>query len=144
MINSSKITTVLFTISLTVILFSCKDKTKSTTDETYTAKQEIDWTQAHEYYLQHIKKTHQYLDSLNQTSPNSQEAKNYFIKARQAFKEAEPYASYLNPEVGHQANGPALPRLTDDTQRVLLPIGFQKIEESIYEGGVAENDSSIF
>ena len=140
MINSSKITTVLFTISLTVILFSCKEKTKSTTDETYTAKQEIDWTQAHEYYLQHIKKTHQYLDSLNQTSPNSEEAKNYFIKARQAFKEAEPYASYLNPEVGHQANGPALPRLTDDTQRVLLPIGFQKIEESIYEGGVAEND----
>ena len=70
MINSSKITTVLFTISLTVILFSCKEKTKSTTDETYTAKQEVDWTQAHEYYLQHIKKTHQYLDSLNQTSPN--------------------------------------------------------------------------
>ena len=54
--------------------------------------------------------------------------------SRKAFKKAEPYASYLKPEVGHRANGPALPILTEDTQKILAPIGFQKIEESIYDG----------
>jgi cytochrome c peroxidase len=39
----------------------------------------------------------------------------------------------LSPEVGHKANGPALPSFTDDTQRVLEPIGLQQIEQTIYE-----------
>ncbi|WBL24124.1 cytochrome c peroxidase [Zunongwangia sp. HGR-M22] len=121
-----------------LLLYACKKEYQDT--HTSTLKARVDWTAAQDYYLKNIKNTLAYLDSLNKTSVKSPKAKNYFIQARQAFKEAEPYASYLNPEVGHQANGPALPRLTDDTQRVLLPIGFQKIEESIYEGDVSEND----
>lgn len=127
------------TLALT-LLYACKKEHEKEEEETSTLKARVDWTAAQDYYLKNIKNTLAYLDSLNQISVNSPNAKNYFIEARKAFKEAEPYASYLNPEVGHQANGPALPRLTDDTQRVLLPIGLQKIEESIYEGGVSEND----
>jgi cytochrome c peroxidase len=74
------------------------------------------------------------LDSLKDISPNTQQAKELFKKVRVAFKKAEPYASYLNPEVGHRVNGPALPIYKEDNGKVLHPVGLQKIEESIYEG----------
>jgi cytochrome c peroxidase len=60
----------------------------------------------------------------------SSDAKDIFKSLRIAFKKAEPYASYLSPEVGHKANGPALPSFTDDTQRVLAPIGLQQLEQT--------------
>ncbi len=117
-----------------VLLASCKQN--STAEETYETA--VNWEPAHTYYLNHINETAAYLDSLSGISSSDSMAKSYFIKVREAFKKAEPYASYLNPEVGHQANGPALPRLTDDTQRVLQPIGLQRLEESIYEGAEDE------
>ncbi|MBW2960373.1 cytochrome-c peroxidase [Mesonia aestuariivivens] len=120
------------------VIAACKNEQKNKKTEASLTK--VNWSSAQNYYLENSTKTLKYLDSLNNTSVKSAKAKAYFIKTREAFKEAEPYASYLKPEVGHQANGPALPRLTEDTQRVLLPIGLQKIEESIYEGGVSEND----
>src|SRR5690606_22432126 len=51
-----------------------------------------------------------------------------------------PYASYLNPEVGHRANGPALPVYKEDSGKILFPIGFQKIEESIYDQETSKID----
>ncbi|WP_073097173.1 cytochrome c peroxidase [Leeuwenhoekiella marinoflava] len=129
----------MLTVTLVSVMFSaCKNEEKTTQSDELVAR--VDWTAVQDFYLENSKKTLAYLDSLNTSSVSSEAAKIYFIEARKAFKEAEPYASYLKPEVGHQANGPALPRLTDDTQRVLLPIGLQKIEESIYEGGVSENN----
>ncbi|PHR97963.1 MAG: cytochrome-c peroxidase [Leeuwenhoekiella sp.] len=120
-----------------LILASCKEN--KPVPETYEIA--VDWQPAHQYYLKHINETAAYLDSLDRVSSSDSLAKIYFIKAREAFKKAEPYASYLNPSVGHQANGPALPRLTDDTQRVLQPIGLQRLEESIYEGA---EDEALF
>ncbi|PHQ27816.1 cytochrome c peroxidase [Leeuwenhoekiella nanhaiensis] len=120
-----------------LILASCKENKPAL--ENYEIA--VDWQPAHQYYFKHINETAAYLDSLNGVSSSDSLAKIYFIKAREAFKKAEPYASYLNPPVGHQANGPALPRLTDDTQRVLQPIGLQRLEESIYEGA---EDEALF
>ncbi|WP_442846242.1 cytochrome c peroxidase [Leeuwenhoekiella sp. H156] len=120
-----------------LILASCKEDKPA--PETYEIA--VDWQPAHQYYLKHINETAAYLDSLDGVASSDSLAKIYFIKAREAFKKAEPYASYLNPPVGHQANGPALPRLTDDTQRVLQPIGLQRLEESIYEGA---EDEALF
>lgn len=123
----------LFTrLGLIVLLcFSaCKNDKKA--DETLTAL--VDWQPTQEYYKMHLAEAMQYLDSLAVTPAESAKAKIYFSKARVAFKKAEPYASYINPVVGHRANGPALPFLTDDSQKVLEPVGLQKIEESIYEG----------
>ncbi|MGO4911681.1 cytochrome c peroxidase [Leeuwenhoekiella sp. W20_SRS_FM14] len=119
--------------SVLLLSNSCK---KETTTE--ALEQRIDWSAAHNFYLENITLALSYIDSLQTVQSSDIKAKTYFIKAREAFKQAEPFASYLSPEVGHQANGPALPRLTDDTQKVLQPIGFQKLEESIYEGGVSE------
>ncbi|MGY6647273.1 cytochrome-c peroxidase [Wenyingzhuangia sp. IMCC45574] len=114
------------------IILSCKQE-KSTTN-----KSEVDFTKAQEFYLFHIKQAVVYIDSLALYDVDAVEAKTIFKKLRIAFKKAEPYAAYLNPEVGCKANGPALPHFTDDTQRVLKPIGLQKIEESIYEGGISK------
>ena len=96
------------------------------------------WEAAKSIYLESINKSIAYLDSLKEISVSDKKAKTYFIKARQEFKKAEPFASYLYPEVGHRTNGPALPIFTDDTQRVLSPTGLQKMEESIYEGEVSD------
>ena len=124
----------LFT-ALMSLLFSCKN------GESYTEKKTEDlpdWDAAKIIYLESITNSITYLDSLNETSVTDERAKTYFIKVREEFKKAEPFASYLYPEVGHKTNGPALAIFTDDTQRVLNPTGLQKMEESIYEGEVSD------
>ncbi|OBX25362.1 cytochrome c peroxidase [Gelidibacter algens] len=99
-----------------------------------------EWTYAQNYYLENITKSIQYLDSLKVEGFDGKNAKNLFKEARIAFKKAEPYATYLNPDVGHRANGPALPIFKEDNNKVLKPVGFQKIEESIYEGETSKAD----
>ncbi|MGB3774884.1 MAG: cytochrome c peroxidase [Leeuwenhoekiella sp.] len=116
----------------TSILISCKNQEL----ENQEAQLIPNWDYAHDYYLSNIKAADRYLDSIGQVPLNGERAKDFFQKARISFKKAEPFASYLNPEVGHRANGPALPVFAEDTERVLEPLGLQKIEESIYEGGV--------
>ena len=113
-----------------LIMFCCKPKTK---EKSVEKKVDI-FTEAHAYYSSNMALAVKYLDSLAMVDIHDPKAKTYFKLARKAFKKAEPYASYLKPEVGHRANGPALPILTEDTQKILAPIGFQKIEESIYDG----------
>ncbi|WP_010134142.1 cytochrome-c peroxidase [Ochrovirga pacifica] len=117
-----------------LLLLSCKQE-KSTTQKT-----NVDFTKAQNFYKQQIQQAIISIDSLALYKAQDTFSKLIFKQLRIAFKKAEPYASYLNPEVGHKANGPALPQFTDDTQRVLAPIGLQKIEESIYEGGTSDFD----
>ncbi|WP_373055694.1 cytochrome-c peroxidase [Zunongwangia sp. H14] len=103
-------------------------------------KNEIDWNNTRTYYLEHLKQAIAALEELKKNRPEAVENKELFTKIRKHFKIAEPYASYLNPEVGHRANGPALPVFREDNGRVLPPIGLQKIEESIYEQGVTSQE----
>ncbi|MGY5351336.1 cytochrome-c peroxidase [Wenyingzhuangia sp. IMCC45533] len=115
-------------------LVSCrKEKNKEK-----TISPEVNFDAVQQFYTQSIKNSITYIDSLAMYESHSDKAKNLFKKIRVEFKKAEPYVSYLNPEVGHRVNGPALPNFTDDTHRVLAPIGLQKIEESIYDGGVSK------
>ena len=124
---------------LLVSLNSCKvDSSKKEYVEDRSPASPLDWGLAHEFYLKNINESIGWLDSLTRLPMESKEAKLVFSKARNAFKRAEPFGAYLNPEIGHRANGPALPILTDDSQRVLQPVGLQKIEESLFEGEVAE------
>ena len=119
---------------LTLSLFlSCKDKTQELA--AVHPIDTVDWSSAQKFYQKNMTEAVELIDALSKMDAESQEAKETFIKLRVAFKKAEPYASYLNPEVGHRANGPALPVFAEDTERILNPIGLQKIEESIYEGG---------
>jgi len=117
-----------FVIILTLLLSlsACK------TDKTETIDV-IHWDVAQNYYIDNLDIASKYLDSLKTEGLTGKNTKHYFKLAREAFKKAEPFASYLNPEVGHRANGPALPVYKEDTGKILKPIGLQKIEESIYE-----------
>lgn len=100
----------------------------------------VDWSYAENFYQKNMTEAVDLIDSLSKVDAESPEAKKIFTALRVAFKKAEPYASYLNPEVGHRTNGPALPVFAEDTERILNPIGLQKIEESIYEG----EDPAVF
>ena len=94
------------------------------------------WEEARNYYLQNMNEAISGLEKMSKNKVDDSINKTLFISIREAFKKAEPYASYLNPEVGHRANGPALPIYKEDNGRFINPIGLQKIEETLYEGGV--------
>lgn len=117
----------------TVLSVSCKNDTLLKKEVAHNNENGIDWTLAQNYYLQHIANATTYLKELDSLPMTGDATKALFKKVRIEFKKAEPYASYLNPTVGHKANGPALPSVTEDSQRLLPPVGLQKIEESIYE-----------
>ncbi|TVZ53339.1 cytochrome c peroxidase [Dokdonia sp. Hel_I_53] len=110
-------------------ILSCDQK------ENYSVQIVPDWDGARAIYLSEIKKTIKGIDSLATIDAQDPNAKAIFKNTRIAFKKAEPYASYLNPPVGHRVNGPALPIYKEDNGKTLHPVGFQKIEESIYDGG---------
>ncbi|MFL1895592.1 cytochrome-c peroxidase [Aquimarina sp. 2-A2] len=104
--------------------FSCKKK---------EAHYEPNWTAIQNYYSNNLTKAISLLNELRNEDLTIEEAKRLFELTRHAFKKAEPYASYLNPDVGHRVNGPALPIFKEDNQKVLNPVGLQALEESIYQ-----------
>ncbi|PRX55097.1 cytochrome-c peroxidase [Flagellimonas meridianipacifica] len=128
----------LFT-TLFFLLMACKEEPKIKTQVLEKKNMGlVDWKPAQDYYSKHITEALEQVQGLDSLPMTGEETQKKFEAIRVSFKKAEPYASYLNPEIGHRANGPALPIVTDDTQRVLLPIGLQKLEESIYEGKESE------
>lgn len=121
-------------LSLSILTSSCK------TDKTIPIP---DWVGAQEMYLEAATNCMAYLDTLKTLEPSEKKAKIIFALARKEFKIAEPYGSYLNPEVGHRANGPALPVYKEDTGKIMRPFGLQKIEESIYDGAASKEQFII-
>ena len=134
-----KYTNIIFSLTITATFISCQKDIGKKNVETISIPK-TDWAAVQTYYLEHIINSVAYLDSLKQVGHKSEKSKYYFKKTREHFKIAEPYASYLNPEVGHRANGPALPFYKEDNDKVLRPVGLQKIEESIYEDGTSLTD----
>ncbi len=122
-----------FLFTLLFITTSCKKQQDQTTAV-------LDWNTAQNYYLEHLDDTIRLLEELKNVGAKSDKAKPLFKTARIAFKQCEPYASYLNPAVGHRVNGPALPVFKEDNNKILKPVGLQKIEESIYEGETSAAD----
>ncbi len=116
-------------LTLIVGTVSCTKK------ETYSPLPYPNWKNTRDIYLTELNNAIAGIDSLTLINPKDPAAKEIFKNARVAFKKAEPYASYLNPPVGHRVNGPALPIYKEDNGKTLQPVGFQKIEEIIYDGG---------
>ena len=123
----------LFFLIICILITACQQDKKETISV-------INWKAAQNYYLQNIDIALSYIDSLEAAGMYGKKAKTYFALSRVAFKKAEPYASYLNPEVGHRANGPALPIYKEDTGKIIKPVGYQKIEESIFNNETSEAD----
>lgn len=116
-----------WTLLVLVFLASCKNK--ETTEKVVV----VDWAPAQQYYQTQMDEALALMDSLKAAGPVSPRSKAIFIKTRQAFKRAEPFASYLNPAVGHKVNGPPLPVFLDDNSRVMPAVGLQILEEHIFE-----------
>lgn len=115
---------------LILSLSGCKKR-----DSVDSSYQSLDgWISLQHYYRSHLESSIAYLDTLENIDRKQERAKEIFKKTRIAFKKAEPYISYINPEVGHRINGPALPVFKEDNTKAIHPIGLQKIEESIYDG----------
>nr|WP_298998623.1 cytochrome c peroxidase [uncultured Allomuricauda sp.] len=132
---------IVFVIFFSILIVSCRQAPKEKEIvKTQNNSNGINWTAAQDYYLANMSEALDYLSELDSLPMTGDATKEAFRKARISFKKAEPYGSYLNPEVGHKANGPALPTVTDDTQKLLPPVGFQKIEESIYNGEESEEN----
>ena len=123
----------LFFLLTSILLISCNQDKKEMIPI-------VNWSSAQEYYAQNLDVALLYIDSLELEGMHGDKAKKYFALSRAAFKKAEPYASYLNPEVGHRANGPALPIYKEDTGKIIKPVGYQKIEESIFDDETSEAD----
>ncbi|MDT0685970.1 cytochrome-c peroxidase [Autumnicola psychrophila] len=139
MINHQKA----FLLLLSVLIFSsCKNKEEyvDLAINQEQATEIVNWENTTKFYLESIEKSIAHLEELEKIGHDNTKSKEVFAMARSEFKKAEPYASYLNPPVGHRVNGPALPVFLEDNSRTMPPVGLQKIEESIYEGGVSEKE----
>ena len=122
-----------------LLSINCKNQSpKANTSNKYEDR--VNWKSVQNFYSESLNKSLIYLDSLSNEKLNGEKTKYYFAQLRSHFKNAEPYASYLNPQVGHRTNGPALPIYKDDSGKVVEPVGLQKLEETIFEEGATEND----
>ncbi len=128
--------TYVLVLCICTVLTACKEEKVTT----LLSGQVVDWSAAHTYYKVHMDECLRLIDLLLQKPVTHPDTKKTFAALRIAFKKAEPYASYLNPPIGHRANGPALPVYLEDTGKVLEPFGLQKIAESIFDGGVSQQD----
>ncbi|GAA4114880.1 cytochrome c peroxidase [Aquimarina addita] len=132
--------TILLLLISGIVLYSCHERQKKSLNDAYEDLETVSWIRVQEYYKNHIKEAIIMLDSVQLAIPNQEKTTYFFKKARIAFKKAEPYASYLNPDVGHKVNGPALPTYKEDSGRIMDPIGLQTMEEYIYDGDINNPD----
>jgi cytochrome c peroxidase len=81
------------------------------------------------------------VDSLNYTigwfadhgdSASVEELRNSFMKARGHYKKIESLVVFYFPEENERINGPALQKAEEYDDKVILPTGFQVIEEELY------------
>ena len=118
-------------------LISCHNSQTQEYSEIETLS--IDWSIVQNFYAQNMSDAIAYIDSLKVEGLHTEKTKFYFTQTRKSFKKAEAYAAYLNPEVGHRVNGPALPIYKEDSGKIIAPVGLQKLEETIFGQGTQSN-----
>lgn len=117
----------LLSVFILVFFTACTSKDK----KEYTNIQ-VDWSKIQNYYLQNLEEALKLHDSINVVKTDSKENKEFFKQIRFAYKKAEAYCAYLNPEATSKLNGPSLPVFRENSGKVLTPIGLQRLEEIIY------------
>lgn len=132
-----------FKIILVAVVFCGCKKTSEKVDLVLKPKEsssKVAWGKGQKYYVNQIEEALKWLDTLQEVGFLQKETKLTFFKVRAAFKKAEPYAGYLSPETAHKTNGPALPIYKEDSGKVVKPVGFQKLEETIYDDSANQDD----
>lgn len=125
-----------------VVLFitACNRKNPQKINDDIASISSIDWSKGQQYYISQISEALSLLDTLENVGFLKKKTKSTFFMVRTAFKKGEPYAGYLSPETAHKANGPALPIYKEDSGKVIKPVGFQKLEETIYDDTANQDD----
>ncbi|TXD92846.1 cytochrome-c peroxidase [Gillisia hiemivivida] len=124
-----------------LLFVSCKEETKYIkVNEEKLEIEKIQWEETKKIYVVSLQNAIDLLSQIENLGSEHSNSPKIFRELRQEWKKAEPYAAYLNPEVGHRINGPALPIFIEDSESILPPVGLQKIEESIFDGDTSEND----
>ena len=116
-------------VCLLLLLIACGKK-----KEKYTTVSSIEGD-IKELYSSYLTKTIQYLDSINATNEVSKQ-KDYYIQARKNFKFSEPLLAYSDKSNYKSLNAPNILIVKGEESldtKVMKPIGFQVIEETLYE-----------
>jgi cytochrome c peroxidase len=113
----------LFTTSfLLILLYSCQQNNEV---------QKTDFISAQNYYVSHLEQAIFYMDSLTKID-NPATLKQIYFQSKRHYKLSEAYAAYLNPEAGTRVNGPPLPIYKEDNGKVMAPVGYQTIAETVF------------
>lgn len=120
-----------FLYSLLVFFtFSCKDK------ETYKAITPLG--KLENQFKENLWNASLLLDELNKT-PNIEEKKEYYLKARMLFKSCEPILAFVDADNYNFFNQPNILKIEEDDftdVKIKEPNGFQVIEELLYDKNV--------
>ncbi|SEE54881.1 cytochrome c peroxidase [Tenacibaculum sp. MAR_2010_89] len=116
-------------VCLLLLIISCDEK-KDNYECINVINKEIQ-----KLYKKHLLSTVNYLDSIN-THENIEDKKKYYINARKNFKFLEPILAYSDKNNYKSLNAPNILIVKGEESldtRVINPIGFQVIEETLYE-----------
>ncbi|RBW56668.1 methylamine utilization protein [Tenacibaculum sp. E3R01] len=116
-------------VCLLLLIISCDEK-KDNYECINVINKEIQ-----KLYKKHLLSTVNYLDSIN-THENIEDKKKYYINARKNFKFLEPILAYSDKNNYKSLNAPNILIVKGEESldtRVMNPIGFQVIEETLYE-----------
>lgn len=99
--------------------------------EPVSSEPSVNFAAVQEYIITRLDETAQELDQMA-AAPDPEQARVHFVRARHAFKAAEPFAAYFNGDNVHKVNGPPLPVYREDNGKVLEPVSLQAIDEQLY------------
>lgn len=109
-------------LPILILVISCQPKKSVKTP---------DFISIQKYYAAHLENAVAYMDSLSE-STDLPTARRFYHISKNHYKAVESYAAYLNPESGTRVNGPPLPIFKEDNGKVVQPVGFQTLAETIY------------
>ncbi|WP_336516206.1 cytochrome-c peroxidase [Pollutibacter soli] len=84
------------------------------------------------------------LESMSRAKASQGDLKQQFLRMRLSFKRLSILTDYFNIYHTKLWNGPAIPRIEDDSpHRIIEPHGFQKLEEIIWEDGEVDQPAVL-
>lgn len=114
-------------LSIVLLLAACTNQSKETTSGPLA--------DVNAYWLGQADSIQSSLDSLSQKAGRHEQAaalQDYFARARRYFKHVESLTQFYFPEEYARINGPALLRMEEYDDKIIVPTGFQVLEEKVF------------
>jgi cytochrome c peroxidase len=104
------------------LIYSCNHKSTSEKVKKLIEEDIVEW----QHYLKDT------LLPLSNTNSSSDKFKNSFLRARFLYKKIEWYSEYFMPATTRFVNGPPLPEIENEENKIFEPQGLQVIEPILY------------